>query len=370
MVDKKIKSLSPLEQKLTNFFGFFFNRISFVEKMLFVFHLQIMTKAGLSIVASLKILSEELENARFKLIIAKIKGEVEKGRQLSEVLAEYPKVFPPIYVSMIAAGEAAGKMEEALKQVSIQMKKSHELTSHVRGAMIYPAVVLMAVMGIVTEMIVFVLPKIMVMFEDFKTGLPLATRALIAIVKFTQNYGLYLFIAIVFSIILFIMAMRKSLAFKKSVHHFTLKLPIFGGVIKKINLARFTLTLSSLLESTIPIVEAVKITASVQTNLLYHDSLMDVSESLKRGDNLSKILMKYPELFPPMVTEMIMVGEEAGKMDDMLKELSEYYGNEVDSTMRNFSTIIEPVIIVVLGLIVAGIAVAVIMPMYSLAQAF
>lgn len=366
---EKIKTLSPFEKKLNDIFGILFNRISFVQKMLFVFHLQIMTKAGLSIVAALKILSEELENPRFKLIIGKIKEEVEKGRQLSEVLAEYPKVFPPIYVSMIAAGEAAGKMEEALKQVSNQMKKSHELTSHVRGAMIYPAVVLMAVMGIVTEMIVFVLPKIMVMFEDFKSGLPLATRVLIAIVNFTQTYGLYLLVAIIVAIILFIWAM-KNLVFKKTVHHFMLKLPVFGGVIKKINLARFTLTLSSLLESTIPIVEAVKITSSVQTNLLYQDSLMDVSESLKRGDNLSKILMKYPELFPPMVTEMIMVGEEAGKMDDMLKELSEYYGNEVDSTMRNFSTIIEPVIIVVLGLIVAGIAVAVIMPMYSLAQAF
>ncbi|MFA5770919.1 MAG: type II secretion system F family protein [Patescibacteria group bacterium] len=369
MEEKKEKVLSPLEQKLTNFVGYFFGRISFVQKMLFVFHLQIMTKAGLSIVASLKILSEEIENKKFKIIIGKIKNEVEKGRQLSEVLAEYPKVFPPIYVSMIAAGEAAGKMEEALKQVSNQMKKSHELTSHIRGAMIYPAVVLAAVLGIVIEMIVFVLPKIMVMFKDFKSDLPLATEILIKTVEFVQNYGLYLLIGFVASIILFFWAL-KNIAFKKSIHHFTLKLPIFGGVIKKINLARFTLTLSSLLESTIPIVEAVKITASVQTNLLYHDSLIDVSEALKRGENLSKILTKYPELFPPMVTEMIMVGEEAGKMDDMLKELAEYYGNEVDSTMRNFSTIIEPVIIVVLGFIVGGIAVAVIMPMYTLAQNF
>ncbi len=369
MEDKKNRTPSKLEEKLNNIFGFLFNRISFVEKMLFVFHLQIMTKAGLSIVASLKILSEELENKKFKIIIGKIKGEVEKGRQLSDVLAEYPKVFPAIYVSMIAAGEAAGKMEESLKQVATQMKKSHELASHVRGAMIYPAVVLSAVMGIVVEMVVFVLPKIMVMFEDFKSDLPLATKILIGTVKFTQNYGVYILLGIILTIILFFWAL-KNVKFKKSLHHFTLKLPIFGGVIKKINLARFTLTLSSLLESTIPIVEAVKITASVQTNLMYHDSLLDVSESLKRGDNLSKILMKYPEIFPPMVTEMIMVGEEAGKMDDMLKELSEYYGNEVDSTMKNFSTIIEPVIIVMLGLIVGGIAVAVIMPMYTLAQNF
>ncbi len=369
MEGKKPKQLSAFEQKLNDLFGKLFGHISFVEKMLFVFHLQIMTKAGLSIVASLKILSEELENKKFKVIIANIKGEVEKGRQLSEVLAEYPKVFPPIYVSMIAAGEAAGKMEEALTQVSNQMKKSHELTSHIRGAMIYPAVILVAILGISIEMVVFILPKIMVMFQDFKSELPLSTRVLIATVKFTQSYGIYLVLGVIGAIISFFWAL-KNLTFKKAVHHFTLKLPIFGMVIKKINLARFTLTLSSLLESTIPIVEATKITASVQTNLMYHDSLMEVSEGLKRGDNLSKILTQYPEIFPPMVTEMIMVGEEAGKMDDMLKELSEYYGNEVDATMKNFSVIIEPVIIVVLGLVVAGIAVAVIMPMYSLAQNF
>jgi type IV pilus assembly protein PilC len=368
-MEEKIKKLSPLEQKLNDIFGFFFNRISFVDKMLFVFHLQIMTKAGLSIVAALKILSEEIENRKFKKIIGEIKSEVEKGRQLSEVLSQYPKVFPSIYVSMIEAGEAAGKMEESLEQVATQMKKSHELTSHIRGAMIYPAVVVTAIVGIAIEMIVFVLPKIMVMFEDFKSDLPLATKILINTVKFTQNYGIYILIGLIALIVLFFWALKNP-NFKKTIHRLTLKLPIFGGVIKKINLARFTLTLSSLLESTIPIVEAVKISANVQTNLVYRDSLLAVSEGLKRGENLSKILQQYPEIFPPMVTEMIMVGEEAGKMDDMLSELSQYYGNEVDSTMKNFSTIIEPVIIVVLGLMVAGIAVAVIMPMYTLAQNF
>ena len=149
-----------------------------------------------------------------------------------------------------------------------------------------------------------------------------------------------------------------------------LHLPIFGAVIKKINLASFTLTLSSLLESTIAIIESVKITASVQTNLVYRDSLMKVAENLKSGSTLSQNLAPFTNIFPPMVTEMIMVGEESGKMNDMLKELSEYYANEVDSTMKNFSTIIEPVIILVMGLMVAGIAVSVIMPMYSLAQNF
>jgi len=369
MAIKKERKLSPFEQKLNDLFGIFFGRISFVQKMLFVFHLQIMVKAGLSIVAALKILSEETENKKFKNIIGEIKTEVEKGRQLSEVLSEYPKIFPPIYVNMIAAGEAAGKMEESLTQVSNQMKKSHDLTSHIHGAMIYPAVILIAILGIGIEMIVFVLPKIMVMFKDFGSELPLATKALMAVVEFMQNYGLMVLLGVIGMVIL-CMWLYKKRPIKKAVHHFNLKLPIFGSIIKKINIASFTLTLSSLLESTIPIIEAVKIAASVQTNLMYRDALIAVSEELKTGNTLSQILRKYSEIFPPMVTEMIMVGEEAGKTEDMLKELAEYYSNEVDATMKNFSTIIEPVVIVMLGLMVAAIAVAVIMPMYSLAQEF
>lgn len=365
----KVKQLSPFEQKMNDFFDRYFSRVPFVQKMLFVFHLQIMTKAGLSIVAALKILSEEIENKKLRMVIGEIKTEVEKGRQLSEVLAQYPKIFPAIYVSMIGAGEAAGKMEEALTQVTNQMKKSNELTSRIRGAMIYPAVVMIAIIGISIEMIVFVLPKILVMFKDVNAELPLPTRILIDTVNFMQEYGIYVALGFVALVILLIWLYKKP-KIKKAVHHFNLKLPIFGAVIKKINLARFTLTLSSLLESTIPIVEATKITATVQSNLMYRDSLLTISESLKRGDNLSSLLSAYPETYPPMVTEMIMVGEESGKMDDMLKELAEYYANEVDSTMKNFSTIIEPVIIVVLGLMVAAIAVAVIMPMYSLAQNF
>jgi type IV pilus assembly protein PilC len=363
------KPLSPLEQKLNNFFQKIFVRIPFVQKMLFVFHLEIMVKAGLSIVAALKILSEEIENKKLKAIIGEIKLEVEKGKQLSEVLSQYPKVFPEIYVSMIAAGEAAGKLDGALTQVSNQMKKSHELASHIRGAMIYPAVVLTAVAAIAIEMVVFVLPKILVMFNDFKAELPLPTRILIAIVKFTQSYGVLVAVGLV-ALVVLCGYLYKNRQIKKTVHRVLLKLWIFGGIIKKINLARFTLTLSSLLESTIPIVEAVKISANVQPNLVYKDALLDVSEKLKTGENLSKILSKYSGIFPPMVTEMILVGEEAGEMDHMLKELSDYYANEVDEIMKNFSTVIEPVIIVILGLVVGGIAVSVIMPMYTLAQNF
>lgn len=366
---KKEKKKSPIEIKINLFIESHLSRVSFVEKMMFVYHLKTMVKAGLSIVNALKVLSEETENKKLRKIIGEIKSEVETGKQLSEALANYPKIFPPIYVSMIASGEAAGKLEESLAQVSSQMKKSHELTSSIRGAMIYPIVVFTAMIGIALEMVIFVLPKIMVMFKDFDAELPLATRVLIGVINFLENYGLITLAILIGLIITAVWLMRKSVV-KKQVHKFNLHLPIFGSIIKKINLARFTLTLSSLLESTIPIIEAVRITSGVQSNVTYRDNLLFVSDALKKGENLSAILRRYPATFPPMVNEMIMVGEQSGQVEKMLSELAEYYTNEVDSTMKNFSTIIEPVVIIVLGLMVAGIAVAVVMPMYSLAQNF
>ncbi len=364
---KPPRKLSAFEIKLNAFISDHLTRVPIMQKILFVSHLKTMVKAGLSLIDALRILSEEIENKKLKIVIGQIKDGVEEGLQLSEVLARYPKIFPSIYVSMIAAGETAGKMETALEQVSIQMKKNHELTSRIKGAMMYPAVIVTAMIGISIEVVVFILPKLLIMFKDFNATLPLPTRILIFITDFTANYGLYMLVVIIALIILAFWLIKKP-AVKKIVHATNLKLPIIGGIIKKINLARFTLTLSSLLESTIPIIDATRISSEVLGNVIYKESLVSVSESLKKGETLSDILRRFPKIFPPMVTEMIMVGERSGKTEDMLRELAEFYGNEVDTTMRNFTTIIEPVIILALGLAVAGIAVAVIMPMYSLAE--
>ena len=356
-------------EKINSWMSDHLSRVPFVQKILFVHNLYIMTKAGLSLVDSLRILSQQISNKKLRDIIGDIKAQVEKGRQLSEVLADYPRIFPPLYVSMIAAGETAGRMEESLFQVSNQMKKSRELASTVRGAMIYPAVIITAMAGIGIEMVVFVLPKIIVMFNDFKAELPLPTRILMAVVNFTGRYGVFIAIGLVIAIFIAIW-LEKQPPIKRVVHAFNLRLPIVGTIIKKINLANFTMTLSSLLKSTIPIIDAVRITASVQGNLMYRESLLAATEFLKKGEPLSDTLAKSPKIFPPMVVQMIMVGEQSGQVEQMLQELTEYYSAEVDNTMKNFSTIIEPVIILFLGLAVAGIAVAVIMPMYSLAQSF
>ncbi len=364
---KTPRKRSAFEIKIDAWISDHLTRVPVMQKILFVSHLKTMVKAGLSLIDALRILSEEIENKKLRVVIGQIKEGVEQGMQLSEVLAKYPKIFPSIYVSMIAAGETAGKMETALEQVSIQMKKNHELSSRIKGAMMYPAVIVTAMIGISIEVVVFILPKLLIMFKDFNATLPLPTRILIFITDFTTNYGLWLLAFIILLVLISIWLIKKP-KIKKVVHAIVLKLPIIGGIIKKINLARFTLTLSSLLESTIPIIDATRISSEVLGNVIYKEALLKASESLKKGEALSDILRRSPKIFPPMVTEMIMVGERSGNTEDMLRELAEFYGNEVDTTMRNFTTIIEPIIILALGLAVAGIAVAVIMPMYSLAE--
>lgn len=341
--------------------------VPFVDKLMFVHHLQIMTKAGLSIVQSLNVLSKEIENPKLKTVITKITKEVESGNPFNEVLARFPKIFPSIYVSMIAAGEISGKLEESLEQVSNQMKKSQALMTKIRGAMIYPAVIMFAMVGISIFVVLYILPKILVMFKETQAELPLATKLLMSFTTFSQSYWWLMLIIIIGFISAFIFLMKK-ISFKRVVHRLIIKLPIAGIIVQKINLARFTLTLSSLLSSAIPIVEAVSISAKVLSNIVFRENLLDSSEGLKRGENLSSSLRKYPQTFPPMVVEMVMVGEQSGSVENMLKELAEYYNTEVENTMNNFTAIIEPVIILLLGLGVAGIAVAVIMPMYSLAQ--
>lgn len=370
-MSRKKRELSAFEQKL-NELASHLSRISLAQKIFFIDHLRTMTKAGLSLVEGLDILSKQMSNQKFKKITGKIKAEVEKGRPLSEVLSEYPRVFPSMYVKMVESGEVAGTLEESLEQVVIQMKKSHELIASIRGAMIYPAVIMVAMGGVGVLMTTVVLPKLLEIFKDFDAELPLATQVLIVIVDFVSKP---LNLALIFVVLIglasgFVYLMRNSIGFKRFVHGVYLHLPIVGGVIRQINLAKFSLTLSSLLSSTIPIIDAVDITAETCSNVRFREALHDSAKKIKSGEPFSDILREHDDLFPPMVTEMVMVGERSGEVEHLLHELAEFYGDKVDRTMKNFSTVIEPVIILALGLAVAGLAVAVVMPMFSLVQNF
>ena len=364
---KKQKKISSIDRALAKL-----SRVKLSEKIFFVDHMRTMLGAGLSLIDALTILAKETTNLKFQMTIDEIKKEVEKGRSFSQVLGEHPKVFPPIYVKMISSGEVSGKLEESLEQVVNQMKKSHELIATIRGAMIYPAVILFAMAGVGLLMTTVVLPKLLEIFKDFDQELPFATRVLIGFVDFVSNpiNLVLIFIGLISFVVGFIYMLRKSPDFKRAVHTFNLHLPIVGPIIKQINLAKFSLTLSSLLKSTIPIIDAVEITAETCSNVRYREALHECAARIKSGEPFSEILRTYENIFPPMVTEMIMVGERSGEVEHLLNELSSFYGSQVDRTMKNFSTIIEPIIILVLGVAVGGIAVAVVMPMFSLVQNF
>src|SRR3989339_625743 len=232
--------------------------IKFSQKIFLFENLRVMIKAGLSIVEALKIVTAQSSSEKLRYFLNQISQDVEKGQSLSETLEKFPQLFPPIYVKMIAAGEISGKLDESLAQAVEQMKKTYAMTSKIRGAMVYPLVILIAILGIGTEMIVFVLPKILTIFVEMNVPLPLPTRVLIGTSNFLLHYGLLVLIALAGLTVLFL-RLKKKPQFSRGLDNLILHLPIFGNIAKQINLARFSLTLSSLLKSAIPIIDALNI---------------------------------------------------------------------------------------------------------------
>lgn len=344
-------------------------RIPLSQKLFFVQHLGVMLKSGISLSASLKTLSQEISNKKFKNIITNISQEIEKGGSFYESLARYPHIFGELFINMIKAGEVSGELEKILNRLYLQMKNDHDLLSKVKGAMIYPVIILSAMIGIGTLMIVYIIPKITSIFKEVAIELPLATRILIKISDMIVNHGLGVGIAtIAFIIFLIYLITYKPTQFYW--HWLLLKSPIIGGIIKKINLARFARTLSSLLKTDIPIVETFEITANVLGNQLYTKTLKEAKNKIKGGTRIEESLKPFPHLFPPLVLQMIKVGEDTGSLDSVLEELATFFEDDINQIMKNLPSIIEPLIMLVLGLAVAGMAVAVIMPMYSLTQQF
>jgi type IV pilus assembly protein PilC len=269
---------------------------------------------------------------------------------------------------MIEAGEISGKLEDVLSQLYIQIKKQNELISKVKGALTYPTVILVAMLGIGIFMMVFIIPKITDMLQSFNAELPLPTKVLIAVSAFITGHGVIVSVsaAVILAAIVKILRTRRGKYYFQSA---MLKMPIFGNIIKKINLARFSRTISALLRTDIAIIKSFQITANVLGNLHYKDALNEMGESIKKGGQINEVIKNYPKLFSPIIVQMIAVGEQTGELDTILDELAGFYENEVDQVMTNLPSIIEPLLILVMGVGVGAMAVAIIMPMYSLSTA-
>jgi type IV pilus assembly protein PilC len=343
----------------------FFGSIPEHQKIVFSRNLGLMIKAGLPLAKGLNILKKQIPNKRFKGIIESLEDEIKKGNSLSGATSQYPKVFPKLFVSMIKAGEESGKLSESLVIVANQMDGTYKLKQKVKGAMIYPGVILSVMIIIGVLMLVYVVPGITATFKELKVELPLLTRILIISSDFLKNNFL-LTIFWLFFIITTLYLYYHSKSGKKLFDFIVLKIPVVGLLIKETNSARITRTIASLLSSGVPYTETISITRDVVQNVYYKDILEIAMNTVEKGGAISSIFMEKTELCPIFVAEMMVVGEETGRLPEMLMEVATFYEESVDQKTKNMSTIIEPVLMVIIGIAVGFFALAMIKPIYSL----
>jgi type IV pilus assembly protein PilC len=346
-----------------------FPKISATNKIFLLQNLSVMIKAGVPLADSLSTLGKQMKHKKLKAILTDIQAQIKAGKNFSDSLAPYEKNFGELFVNMIRAGEASGQLDDVINKLHKQTKKDHGLVMKIRNALTYPVIIIIAMFGIGTFMIVFVLPNITKLFDDLDVTLPLATRVLIGVSNATQEHGIL--IAVIFIVVA--IAFTKTIRTKKGKHIFDsimLKTPIIGKIIIKINLARTARNLSSLIKTDITIVETLKITSRVVGNSHYRRALDVTSEEVKEGRKIADIFGQYPHIFPPNIIQMISVGEETGSLDEVLENLADFYEEEVYNTMDTLPTIIEPVLMILIGAAVAVIALAIMMPMQTLTQTF
>ncbi|EKD46432.1 MAG: pilin biogenesis protein [uncultured bacterium] len=346
----------------------FFDRFKSVplkEKMVFARNLSIMVASGLTVSRAINNLALQTLNKTFKEILLDIYEEVQGGKSLSEGLAKYPNIFGDLFINMVKVGETAGNLDEVLKIVAVQLEKEHELKSKVKGAMIYPAVILtvMVIIGII--MLTYVLPKLLGVFKDMDAKLPVMTQMIVNLSDMLRNNGLILAIAFGALVIFLQYFLRQEIG-KKALSFVAIKIPIFSPIVKQVNCARFARIYSSLLKSGVGSVEALKIISRTLTNYYYQKTILESIEDIQKGVNLSKVLADNQNIFPILVSQIVQVGEETGKTETVLLQLAEFYEDEVDQVTKNMSAIIEPLLMVVIGSAVGFFAVAMLQPMYSL----
>lgn len=351
------------QKKLT----FHITGVSAVDLLFFVQNLEIMLRTGFAVADALAVIAPQVKKKMMREALVEIQAGVEKGRTLAASFEEFPKIFPNLFVQMIAAGEASGQLDTTLKQITLQLKKTYTLRKKIINALIYPTVILIAMVLVGTGLVIFVLPKVLGLFENGQFDIPLPTRILLAISHFFENNGLLAAIVFVVLIILFIISLRIS-AGKKFWQTILLKIPVLSRILIEIQLARFYRTISSLLSTDIAIVESFKILYNIQPFYQYKKIIYDAASTLQQGKTIHESLNQNPKLFPPQALQMMRVGEESGTLDEITKEVADFYEGEVDNTMSNLTVIIEPALMVFLGLGVGFIAVSIIMPIYSLAN--
>lgn len=337
--------------------------ISLTDKALFAKHLSVMLEAGLVVSEALSIIADSVKG-RFKKVLRGVLQSVEAGHSLSSSFARYPKEFSGIFISATYAGEASGTLDENFRNIASQLEKEKELTGKIKGAMLYPVVVLTATFVLGMAMAFLVLPKITPLFKGLKMDLPVTTRALLWFSDFMANYGLVFVIGVV-SFVFFMIWLIKQKFSKPIIDFIILRLPFVKEISHKTNLARFCRNLGTLLRSGLSIDEALEVTGDTLGNFYYSRAIGRVGESISKGTKLSENLRQFESLFPIMVTRMVMVGEKSGKLEETLFYLADFYEAEVDNATKSLSTAVEPLLLIIIGFVVGFLALSIITPIYN-----
>lgn len=357
-----IKEHSPVILQAKNIS--FLNRVSKKDLAIFSRQLAVMLQSRVPVVQSLKSLAIQTKNPSFKEKILKISQLVEEGNSLSEAFNTYPEVFNLFYISLMRTGEASGRISESLLYLSDHLEREYDINAQIRGAMIYPAFVIWVLGAVVLIVMFFVMPRLVDLLQQTTATPPFFTRLMIDFYAFLSRYGWAL--AIIFSfLILFIIYYFTTKEGRKKYDRLSLKIPFVSGFLKKIFLVRFAENISTLIGAGLSINRALKITRDTVNNDVYKRILTETEERVSEGERISTVLVKHPDLIPPFVVQMIQVGEDTGKLDKNLMEIVNFYQKEVNRAVATFTALLEPVLIIFLGIIVAILAISILEPLYG-----
>lgn len=345
-----------------------FQRVGFGEVANFTRQLATMVVAGLSLPEALSILRAQSQNQAFSSVLMEIEHQIVGGGNLGDALAKYPKHFTAIYIALVRAGESSGQLDQVLARLADSMEAERDFRSKVAGAMIYPLIIIVGMGIVVMIMMTVVIPKLTELYSDFGVDLPFATQLLITISKFFVHWW-WLMIALAVAGVYGFLRWKKTKVGELVLDTIMLHIPLFGELQKKIILVEFTRTLSMLISSGIRLLDALQILKDALGNVLFRNAVVEISKKVERGFPLGETFSQYP-VFPPIVSQMMKVGEETGKLDDTLLKLSKYFQSESENLVKGLTTAIEPIIMVILGVGVGFIVISVITPIYNLTSQF
>jgi type IV pilus assembly protein PilC len=360
-------AITPFHKSITAQAAPIFSRITTTDLVNFTRQLSTMVTAGLQLTSALEILENQSRPSMMK-VVTDIRREIEAGGTLAKAMESHPMVFDQVYVSLIRAGEAAGSLDKVLSRLADNLESKREFQRKITGALIYPAIVVLGMGGVGAIMIFFVIPRMMTIYEEFQAELPLPTKILLSFSNFFLSYW-YIAIVLFVGLLIGFRVLSKNPQFQSQMDNITFRLPIIGRLKKVTMLTEFTRTLSMLVGSGVLIVDALKITTQSFSSPLYQKTMEEATRKVEKGIPLATA-MAQSDIFPPILPQMIAVGEETGKIDEVLTKVSIYFEQEAEAAVKGLTTAMEPIIMIVLGIGVGFLIIAVIMPIYNLTSQF